>query len=355
MMTYGEFRALRASDTVGICSNKATFLAMTNEAVSRLLTRGGFWGTITKLRACVRCQAIVWPRIVDTVLATNVCGRQIVNSGYFWEFLPMNGADWNAMRSIGMFGVGGIGGAGGGIGFGAGCGNVVIQHDGQVPVQAQLKCGAARYVRAFPAYQADVGKTVTLFGIDDNGQEIFTKRADGTYLPGVVLTLDVPFVGTSFLVREVARVLKDATQGPVRLYAYDPVADVMEDMAYYQPSERSPSFLHSTVRGLRQGCRGTASCNGLTSITALIKMRFVPIETDDDVVQIDNWTALKLMLLAIRAEDAGDTDEALKLQARSVHELNLELRSHLPESEIPIAIEPFGTATPRSIGVGCIV
>jgi len=335
-MTFGEFRALRASDVVGICSSKETFRAMTNEATERLMQRGGFWGTVRKLRTCVRCQSVTWPRAVETVLATNLCGRQVVNSDYYWKFLPMNGADYRCAMSR--------------------CGNLVVQHDGQTPVQAQLTCGNARYIRAFPAYQADVGKTVTLFGIDDNGQEIFTKRADGTWLPGVVLTLAIPFVGTPFLVREVTRILKDATMGPVRLYAYNPVADVMEDMAYYQPSERSPSFLHSTIKGMRRvGVCSTSNCNGITSLEALVNLRFIPVETDEDQVLIDNWTALKLEMLSIRSEDAGDHDDALKIQARAVHELNLEVRRHIPEDQIPISIEPWGTATPRSVGVGTIV
>jgi len=347
-MTFGELRQTRASDVVGVCSNKETFRALTNEATSRLMTRGNFWATVTKLRTCVRCRAIVWPRAVDTVLATNICGTPVANSGYWYQFLPMNGADFGSLRGWGTFGAGGIGRGS--------CGNVVILHDGPVPVQAQLTCGNPRYIRAFASYQADLGKHIIIFGIDDNGQVIMTKRDDGTWQPGVQLTLASPFVGTPFLVGEVTRVLKDATMGPVRLYAYDAVHDVMEDMAYYAPSERSPAFLHSTIRGLRRvTLAGVSNCNGLTSIEALVKLRFIAVETDDDEVLIPNWTALKLMMLSIRAEDAGSTSEALALQARSVHELNLELRLHVPEDQIPIAIEPFGSATPRSVGVGCLV
>lgn len=330
-MTFGELKTKRASDVVGVCSDKDTFRALTNEATERLMTRGGFWGTVGKLRVCARCNSLVWPRAVETVLAVNLCGRQVVNSGYWYDFLPMNGPDWRCAASR--------------------CGNLVIVHDGQTPVQAQLKCGEPRYVRAFPAYKADAGKTVTLFGIDANGQEIMTKRDDGAYRPGVVLTLAVPFVGTPFQIRQVTRVLKDATMGPVRLYAYDATNDVMEDMAYYAPSERSPSFLHSTVKGFRRG----GSCNGLTSVEALVKLRFIAVETDEDEVLIGNWTALKLMMLSIRAEDAGSTEEALTLQARAVAELNREIRSHLPEDLIPVSIEVFGTATPRRLGVGVVV
>ncbi len=330
-MTLGELRATRASDVVGICSDKPAFLALVNEATSRLMTRGGFWGTVAKLQTCVRCNSITWPRAVDTVLAVNLCGRQMTASGYWWSFLPMSGADYRCCMSR--------------------CGYLVIQSDGQVPVQAQLECGKERYIRAFPAYQADVGKSVTLFGIDSNGQEIFTKRADGSYQLGVVLTLAIPFVGTPFLVRRITRVIKDATMGPVRLFAYDATNDVMEDCAIFAPSERSPSFAHSTIKGCRRG----NSCNGLTAVEALVKLRFIPVETDDDEVLISNWVALKMMMLAIRAEDAGDTDESLKLQAKAVHELNLELRSHIPEDQVPISIDVFGSATPRSIGVGLIV
>jgi len=180
-MTFGELRQTRASDVVGVCSNKETFRALTNEATSRLMTRGNFWATVTKLRTCVRCRAIVWPRAVDTVLATNICGTPVANSGYWYQFLPMNGADFGSLRGWGTFGAGGIGRGS--------CGNVVILHDGPVPVQAQLTCGNPRYIRAFASYQADLGKHIIIFGIDDNGQVIMTKRDDGTWQPGVQLTL----------------------------------------------------------------------------------------------------------------------------------------------------------------------
>jgi len=345
-MTWGEFKLTRANEIVGVCTDKPAFLSLTNEATQRLMVRGGFYGTIAKLKTCVRCNSLVWPRAVDQVLAVNVCGVPIVNSNYWYQFLPMNGEDYRAARGFGLFGYGGMG-------RGGGCGNVVIAHDGQVPVQAPLKCNEPRYIRAFPAYQADLGKTITIFGVDANGQEIFTKRADDTWLPGVIMTLASPYVGTSFQIRQVTRVLKDATMGPVRLYAYDATNDVMEDLAFYQPSERSPSFLHSSVRGMR-GVTGN-SCNGLTQVEALVKLRFIPVEIDEDEVLISNWVALKQMMLAIRAEDAGDDANAEILQAKAVRELNRELRVHTPEDQIPISITPFGTATPSSVGVGLII
>jgi hypothetical protein len=347
-MTFGELKLKRANEVVGVCTDRPAFRDLTNEATERLMVRGGFWGTVQKLRTCIRCNSLVWPRAVDTVLAVNICGQPVVNSGYWYQFLPMMGADYRLAWGYGLFGSSSMG-------RGFGCGNVVVQHEaGGVPVQANLKCGEPRYIRAYIAYQADIGKTVTIFGEDDNGQTIMTKRADGTWQPGVVLTLATPYVGTPFLIRNVTRVLKDATMGPVRLFAYDAVNDVLEDMAYYAPSERSPSFAHSTVRGMRGRMRGN-TCNGLTTVEALVKLRFIAVETDEDEVLIGNWPALKLMMLAIRSEDAGNNDEAEIFQAKAVRELNRELRVHVPEDQIPISIEPFGTATPRSIGIGCII
>ncbi len=210
MLTFGEFKQTRANQVVGICTDRDSFRELTNESCERLMTRGNFWNTVGKLSTCVQCRSIVWPRMVDTVLATNLCNRYTTNTGYWSEWLPMNGSDYRCAWSR--------------------CSDVVVRNDGVVPVQAQLRCGAPRYVRAYPAYQADVGKTVTLFGIDDNGQEIFSKRSDGTYRLGYVLTLAIPFVGTPFLIRKITRVLKDATEGPLRLYAYDASNDVLEDL-----------------------------------------------------------------------------------------------------------------------------
>jgi len=41
-----------------------------------------------------------------------------------------------------------------------------------------------------------------------------------------------------------------------------------------------------------------------------VKLRFIAVETDEDQMLIDNWVAIKLMILAIRDENSGDNASA---------------------------------------------
>ncbi len=343
MLTFGELKISRIKRIAGCCPDSDDFRDLCSEAVRQLLNRGNFFGSVQQVEACVYSECVVWPREVGTVLALNTCGQYVPLSNNWFRYVPVgpgglqrDGWGWDGCNV---------------------CGNINGGDNGLAVVFNNVPCGVERYIRAYPSVQADVGKKITIFGIDSNGQTIREKDADGIWQEGTTLTLAAPFVSTSMQVRTITRVLKDVTEGVLRLYQYDATADLLHDCAIYQPSEVSPSYRTTRISNLnrfRQKC-GSTVCDGLKSLRGLVKVEHVPIEHDSDLVLIDNIDALALAIQAAKQSDAYDSGGAETLMARAVHELNLQLRNKFPIEQTTISINPFGTAVPARHSIGRII
>lgn len=287
------------------------------------MRRGSWWGCVRRLHGCIYNSCVVWPRTVGTVLALNRCGHSIPPKNYWYGFDSVLPEDVNNHNR-----------------FGDRCwGDVAAVDHGTTPVFNQIPCLNDRYVRFYPSQPTDVGKTITIFGIDTNGQVIRSKRSDGTFQDGIVLVLALPYVQTAFLVRSLGRVIKDPTDGPVHGYQFD--GATLYNLASYDSSETLPDYRQSKIVS---GCCVTGASGNPSQISALVKLAFVPVVNDDDQVLIDNVDALALAMQSIKESDAYDSEGAEKLMLRAVHVLNLQLRESLPIDSIPTKVSYHGTA-----------
>jgi len=311
------------------CPNSSMFLDLLNDASREMINRGSWWNTTKKIRLCSYAGCLAWPSFVGTVLATNICGRNQPVMGGWYEFMDLAGRDVNPNRHWSS--------------------NIAVVDDGVTPVFQNVPCGTPLYVRAYCRRNHDVGKTVTIYGTDYNGQTVMSKWPDGTYREGFVLPLANPYVSTPATLREVTRVSKDVTEGPIDLYYYNPTTNALLDAAHYSPLEMEPRYRHSTIGGFGSAGRG------LKSILALIKLEFQPVYDDTDVVLIENLDALALAMQSIKLSDANDSDGAEKMMLRAVHTLNLELENKYPLGQMPIHVSGFGTAEPWKAGIGGIL
>jgi len=341
LLTLGEARRSQdLADVMGLCGNSEQARNIINKATRMLMTRGNFWGTVQMVQGCILNQCVTWPRYVGSVLAVNTCGR----SAGVWN-------NWAGFVPIGPAGVRGEGftcNSDGSCG-----GNLRDDNYGTSPVFNQVPCGKEYYIRVYPASRVDIGKTITIYGIDFNGQVIRTKLSDGTWQDGVTLTIGVPFTSTSFKVREVTRVLKDVTQNIIRLFMYDADNDKLISMAAYDPSETSPDYRVSKIHGDVRACCCCPQGNRI--IKALTKLQFIPAVNDTDLVLIENLDALGLMIQAIKNKNATNVSTSQALELDAVRELNLELRNRFPLNQTPVSINPFGTAIPARHGIGRII
>lgn len=340
LLTFGEVQQAREILAVtGMCATSDDFKSIVNEATRKLVNRGpgerAWYGTVKRLQICTDSNCITWPRFVGTVLAVNTFGSNIpVQNGWF-NFMPFNRGDFS------------------GSGFrwvnGSCAGNLTVVNGDDSPVAQNVPCGQNFYVRVFPQTRLDVGKKITIFGIDRYGQVLRTKRSDGVYRDGMEIVVALPFTSSSAPVRRIGRVLKEKTSGDLRTFLYDADNDATHNCSIYGPEETSPSYRQSKIQNMRSVC-----CDGVTTVQAMVKLQFIPVNYASDMVLIGNIDALKYMIQSIRAGESGNARDAAAYEAASIRELNLELEDKIPVDQSPVQIMSFGTALPRKAGVGMI-
>lgn len=312
----------------GFCPDSEDYISLVNEATRRLLRRGDWPGTITPIYLCVRQGCVVWPRYVLNVRKLKTCHHTIKPQNMWGDFLPRGRhCEWGHWHgpSLPMF------------------------NQGTTSVFQDIM-GDGRLVRAYPRCQADIGRTVTLFGTDNNGQQLQTHdTVTNTWTPGVILTLALPFVSTTTYVRHIDYVLKDETNCPVNLYAYNATTNVLEDLAQYDPGETRPSYERTRLSmgesATFGGCSSSPCCGVSQGVTALVKLRFIAAKFDTDLVIIDNLDALKLEIQSIKFGEAGDRANAKALEADAIAELNRQLEDESPDDQFTADDQVFGSAT----------
>lgn len=330
LLNFGELKSSSILNVAGVSPNNSDFRRLINESTRRLLDRGDWEGTIVPIYVCVNNGCVVWPRYVGQVRQLNWCkSRHVEIHNVWWDFLPYErGCGWSSNSWFGSLP--------GGFRYG---GSAMV-NQARTPVFQDI-LGDARTIRAYSDSPQDNNKSLWIFGEDNNGQRLMTKGA-GPWKDGIQLILKAPYVETPVYIRRIDRVIKDITTAPVRLYAWNSAANVLEDVAYYDPTETHPNYLRSR---LTLPCVSN-SCNGVTTtaqgVIALIKLQFVPVIADTDLVLIGNITALKHMIQSIRCEESQDTATARQFLMMAVDELNQELANANPETQIPVSLGELG-------------
>lgn len=308
------------------------YLDLVNDGTRELIRRGSWWTTVKTLRGCIYNGCITWPRAVGTPLAFNRCGSAPVkNLWYQYDAVLPNSFHhwWNNRQFL--------------------CAHdLALTDQGTSPVFNQIPCGQNRLLRYYITDPADIGKTITVFGIDGNGQEVIMQRSDGTIQPGEVITLNIPFSQSVNLYRRVDRVIKSPTVRPVYGYQFDDTN--LFPLSYYQPAETLPEY--RTSRLLMSQCPQQNCDQWPSQISALVKLEFVPVQNDDDHILIDNIDALAMAIQSIKLGDAYDPNGRDRIMANAVRELNLELRTKFPIDQTPVHFKPFGTADLRKSAIG---
>lgn len=305
LLTLQEVRDSGVINISGVCANSDEFTRLINEATRRLMRRGDWPETVLPIYVCIKRGCVVFPRYVLQVRKLNYCKCPVQVRNNWYQF-----GDYRTYRGN--------------------CGwNASVLGQTQTPTFQDVQ-GESRLIRVYPRCQNDLGKEIKLFGLDNYGQPL-TEKVDGTWVQGITLTLALPFVSTAVYVRSIDRVLKDETECPVNMYAYNAETDSLEDLAQYDGSETNPSYSKYQIKI----CTGKP-CDESFPIVAMVKLRFIPAKNADDLVLIENIDALKDMVQSIRLREQGDGDGANEFELSAIRELNLQLRDEFPEDEMPV-------------------
>lgn len=320
MITFGDLQNGAVGRSSGMDVSGYDFLKYSNDAVRQLINRGNWWSSVMPMVGCVRSGVITWPRGVATILGLNFCDRQAVLSNRWYQFMQpdsrhrqwahdFNRAGWH--------------------------GQLRVESASTSPVFNPIAAEGFN-IRTYVTDKADAGKTITYYGTDVNGQPVFSTRADNTIQEGEQVTLAVPFADTVNNFRHISRVVKDVTNRDVVAYQNSVAQGMMLDLARYQPTETSPQYVTTQVRG--HGCN--EGCN--RQVEALVKVNFIPFQFPDDLVQIDNEDAIRDMLLAIRKKEQGDIAGSVAYETSAIRELNFQMKNRFPDEQFIVNFRPFG-------------
>jgi hypothetical protein len=293
------------------------------------MNRGDWWSNVAALDVCICVNGLlVWPRGVSTILALNLCGDSTKPQNRWYRFRQMerDHYDWGTRHQRDGY-----------------CGDIVTETNGTSPVFNQILTTGFT-IRVFIRQPSDVGKKITFFGIDGNGQIVRTQRSDGTWQDGVELTLANPSVDTPMQFQRVIRVVKDPTNDVLDCYQFNVAQGFLLDLAHYQPSETNPEYIVTKITGHRRG-NFNFNQTGNQAVSALVKLNFIPFVYDNDVVQIDNEDAIRDMMISIDRKEQGNLGDSQAMELSAIRELNRQSETKMPEQQIVFQNQTFGTTS----------
>lgn len=340
--TLAEIKDSSVATVSGKCPTSPDFIRLVNEATERLMFRGDWAGLTVPIQVCSLGGCIVFPRYVGQVRKLNLCGQPVMGRNNWYNFLQYDNPRFPD-GAVDRYGYGfGLGNSTwwGNAPWGRWCGIQAYYTGGiETPVFQDIM-GDGRLLRFYPIAQADVGKTVTVFGVDNYGNTLRHKLSDGTWEDGWVVTLGDPYGSTADFVRRIDRLVFEDHESTIRCYAYNASEDVLEEIGTYEGHDNNPSFTRynlSTGPTLGTNCTSENSgCGCIKSIIALVKLRFIPARYPTDLVLVNNIGALKLMVQCCKFEEADNYASARQAEKDAIRELNLQLNDVYPDVQTPI-------------------
>lgn len=335
LKTFAEVKASRVLEVSGACADDSTFKSLVNEATDILMQRGDWPGTIVPIRVMVRNGCITWPRYVQRVRRINRCTVPLKVGTLWYDFVDRDnyalwcGQAYYSCRDESC--------------FGTSCSTGTLAAQGRVPTYNDVPTTHnTQYIRAYCLSPLDVGKTVTIYGVDGNNQPLRHLNATtGEMEDGHVITLAIPYGSSSTYVQRIDAVTKEATRSRVPLYAYDATSDTLLDLAIYEPGETNPSYAKDRL----SSC---CDCTTQFTVIALVKLAFIPVEYDTDYVLIPSTNALKKAVQSIKYGESGEIEKQEAFMQASVNELNHVLNNENPFEQTSVNTGFMG----ESQGVG---
>ena len=188
---------------------------------------------------------------------------------------------------------------------------------------------------AFSTSRDDVTKALSVYGRGEKNESLgegepclqlpiheWSGGVEGEIFMDLASKPD-PNFALSVPVRDIERVAKPRTAGFVSLYSYDEATHQMYFLSKYHPQETNPRYRRYRI---------TSPDYVLgSSVYALCELGYVPLESLDDVLIVQNLDALKMMVMAIEFENERDFKSAKAYEAdayRLIEEQRSGERTH---------------------------
>jgi hypothetical protein len=221
------------------------------------------------------------------------------------------------------------------------CDERMITDWGEFPVQTTLpETGGPWNFRVYTAVDETVitnGTAVvpacTIQGTDGSGQIVRLTNGSGVWSNGESVALDssVAYVQTTTQFSSISAFTKPATNGPVKLTAWDGVTETV--LANYLFSDTTPSYHHYFSHWLQTLTRLSDGVHKI--VRARCRKRFVPIAEDTDVLIISNLPAIKEMVIAAWKRESDNLESYAGHKQTAISLMNKEAEAYRGKSRIP--------------------
>lgn len=280
------------ANVLNLCSTDERVVEHINAACERLLYRFRSVGTWQKYRVCLTQNCISWPRQLETIEAVAVCDSPVKIRNEFFEFLE---AGFGLIKSDS-------------------CGLKLVDQGEACAFDDVVGTGTKLSIYCDET-ETTTEKVIVQY-YDSNGQWVRTQDDDGNWIDGEELTL--PAAGgytdadLECAPNGLVRVIKPKTNGTVRLYQKTIVGGALKPLAYYEPSETVPVYRRSLIPSLSSAvcCDAQDACES-KSVTVIGKIRFIPVEVDNDFLCISFAEAIRLGVQGVAKERKDLLPEAV--------------------------------------------
>ena len=285
----------------GLCANSSKVLAKVNEAVSRLLLSGDYNHTMDQVRYFTQNNSITLSREHVAARFVNMCGAPMDIRSRAYEFLQNGPGEYQYDQLAKLIDA------------------------GTHPVYFDPPVGYTTHLFAASTSPEDISLSITFTGKKEDGSELLTSAgsvrqilaidawvegAEGTLDHAITLTSDNP-------VPEITSVtLPAGRKGYISFYAYEPTTSRMWFLAKYHPSETNPGYRRYRLPVF-------CPTDGVP-VHCLCKKQYIPATSGEDILLIQNPSAIKAMVKSIEQENIGDVNGAMAYQQIAVGQLQTQ-------------------------------
>lgn len=333
-MTFAQMKNALARNTAsGVCPSDSRVMDRSNQSVQRLLTRGNWVYTVSKISLCYSDSCVVLPEGYDHIIGYNA--KDVVGAPrtLYYEVSDVGPGEIRACNKNS---------SDSGCGCGTKTSSLEIAVDrGNSPLVREI-CGH-KYIKVYCDVAEAADARILIQGIDINGNEVMSF-VDGQWIFGEYISLtNVSPQTSSTIFSKVTAIIKPITNGFVRIYQVDENdASIQSLSAILSPTLQVPAFRRYMIPGIPCANRGEP-----VRLNIIAKKAFVPITNDNDIPLIQNLTALIMMNKSNEFIEQDNITLATQYEGYAVEELNKQLYEHSQGSRPILNVQ--WTESPGSI------
>ena len=155
------------------------------------------------------------------------------------------------------------------------------------------------------------------------------------------LVLEIPFVDTVNTFNTVQSIQKEPTVGDVVFYQVDPLG-TETPLHAMQATEQTGQYRRYFLNGLKNTCCGA----GTQQVLAMVKLDFMPVQSDQDYLLIQSAPAMIEEAMSVRFSRMDTPGAAQMSQTKHANALRLlfgELDHYLGKFQTAITVPIFGS------------